>query len=233
MRTIFSLDVFGLILNVEASIEKATKLHAEETGYIYLASSIFDGNKEYKIGCTSNLRRRLKTLESRNNSFKVICTASVPDHQKTERTLHRIFKEKRLHGEWFHLNNADIELFIDMASVCGHVIDLFEDENICPTDIQDQEYTFKSPVPDNKLKDIMNILQSGISYSQANLCGPNKPLPGGERGRKILDELRSYLVNIGILQWNLVRNTGEPIKQQGVRLTAAGKEWRPDVWKGK
>lgn len=64
---------------------------------------LFDG-KLYKIGQSINPEKRLKNLRTGNTKVKIIAYGSG----LTEKRLHEIFKNKRVSGEWFKLNNSDV-----------------------------------------------------------------------------------------------------------------------------
>lgn len=75
-------------------------------GYVYFLNSDFG----IKIGCTSNLTKRLKLFvvklpfETSIHSF-VKCT----DYSKLESLLHTHLKHKRINGEWFNLTEDDFK----------------------------------------------------------------------------------------------------------------------------
>lgn len=63
----------------------------------------------YKIGHTGNLVTRLQALDS--NDTKPLTVVHLIEHSfcnEIERGLHRLFARKRMKGEWFSLNQADI-----------------------------------------------------------------------------------------------------------------------------
>ena len=43
-------------------------------------------------------------------SLQVVTVIEVPDSREAERQLHSYFHEKRLRGEWFALDDHDVEL---------------------------------------------------------------------------------------------------------------------------
>ena len=81
------------------------------------------------------------------------------------------------------------------------------------------------PVDDETFQAVCDVLLSGATYSEANLCGTDKPLPSGQKGREMLANLRAWMLGEGVLRWNRTNGDGEPIKQQGVTLTAKGAQW--------
>lgn len=78
-------------------------------GYVYL---ITDSHGNYKIGETSDLLTRMNSYERLLPYFKPIATARHSKHKDTEKRLHRVFKNKRIKGEWFKLDDTEIEKFI-------------------------------------------------------------------------------------------------------------------------
>lgn len=76
-------------------------------GYIYLIQS---PTGHYKIGRTKDLHNRLKTFGVQL-PFEVefICVIETDDMYGLERRLHEHFAAKRVNGEWFALDTADVE----------------------------------------------------------------------------------------------------------------------------
>jgi len=80
----------------------------KKPGYIYLLKS----GGLHKIGRAGNFNQRLKFYKT-ENPFKteVITQFYVEDSVKTERFLLDAFKNKKVKGEWFNLNDKDIQKF--------------------------------------------------------------------------------------------------------------------------
>jgi hypothetical protein len=74
--------------------------------YIYLIKCHNTGL--YKIGRSINPGYREKTLMGQNPTIQTVFISPVTD-PKNEKVLHRKFKEKRVRGEWFSLNDSDIK----------------------------------------------------------------------------------------------------------------------------
>lgn len=69
-------------------------------------------NGRYKIGLTSRLDDRLNALRLQSPvSLELIHTAESEQAPILETHLHRIFSDRRTHGEWFDLSDADVEKF--------------------------------------------------------------------------------------------------------------------------
>ena len=61
------------------------------------------GNSNYyKIGCTTNLQQRLKSIQS-YNPIKIKIVAEVKGCHKFEKYLHRLYDDYRIRGEWFEI----------------------------------------------------------------------------------------------------------------------------------
>lgn len=80
---------------------------AKSWGYVYIVRSL----EHFKIGWSSNL----KTLKSRLNRLRLMNAYNIEPvfiirsrrAHKIERELHEFFSDKRLHGEWFCLDEKD------------------------------------------------------------------------------------------------------------------------------
>ena len=69
-----------------------------------------------KIGITSNIRKRIKNLQTGNpNKLKVIFTYYVDNAEQLEMELHKKFKRKRKAGEWFDLTDDDVMVARNVA----------------------------------------------------------------------------------------------------------------------
>lgn len=83
-----------------------------KTGVYIIKSSEF-----FKIGRTTNLGHRVYVLRRMNpHPVDVIkfFECSLRDANHLEKRLHRRFAEKRMHGEWFKLNDFDITELLEM-----------------------------------------------------------------------------------------------------------------------
>lgn len=78
----------------------------ETYGYVYILESEYG----YKIGCSSQLSKRLDhfnvLLPFKYDVHSVIKTT---DYENLEKILHKLLKNKRLNGEWFKLEKSDFE----------------------------------------------------------------------------------------------------------------------------
>jgi hypothetical protein len=83
-------------------------------GNVYL---ITDGDY-YKIGITKgDVNKRIKTLQTGSpNPITLINSYYSHNYRKIETWFHRMFRTKRLEGEWFALEPEDIDGFISEAN---------------------------------------------------------------------------------------------------------------------
>lgn len=83
----------------------ASSRPASDPGYIYVIKSEYG----YKIGKSKNLQDRTRLFSVKLPfPISVEISAWSPTYSIKERDLHRRFAHKRLEGEWFALNGADL-----------------------------------------------------------------------------------------------------------------------------
>lgn len=71
----------------------------------------------YKIGVTSNLQNRLRAFQVGNPfEFKVRLLKNCEDCRCVERELHKTFESVRVRGEWFKLNEFDLDRAIQLVN---------------------------------------------------------------------------------------------------------------------
>lgn len=81
--------------------------------YIYLTKSDFG----YKIGRTTRPKKQpLQVVGNMPIKLKVIVVIEVPNSREWERRIHSHFSEKRLRGEWFSLDQADVEMIKSVSN---------------------------------------------------------------------------------------------------------------------
>jgi hypothetical protein len=112
LPTLKYAELIELLSNIE-EFEKtllSTKVfeYRSVTGLIYLVGA---GNNLYKIGITTtDIVYRFKRLQDCSPvSLSLEAVWEVYDFRKIEVLLHEKFKDKRSHGEWFNLNEDDIQ----------------------------------------------------------------------------------------------------------------------------
>jgi len=91
---------------------------------VYLISS-GDVEKQYKIGYTRrDVEDRVKEFRTGNsNNLEVISVFESKWGTKIESSLHRKYKTKKIDGEWFDLNQEEVNSF---KLECKRIHDMFE-----------------------------------------------------------------------------------------------------------
>jgi len=92
---------------------------------VYLISAEIDGIILYKIGYTRrSIDERIREFKTANASnFEIISYFNSKWGPKIERTLHRKFSYKKISGEWFRLEEKDVQ---DFYKNCSSIHDGFE-----------------------------------------------------------------------------------------------------------
>ena len=75
-----------------------------EPNSIYL----FRAGNRYKIGISKDPQRRLYDLSASPLPIEFVWSLQVGNASMLEGQLHKIFQEKRAHGEWFELSREDV-----------------------------------------------------------------------------------------------------------------------------
>lgn len=98
---------------------------------IYLISSDANGKKLYKIGITKrSIPERLKEFKTGNAAELLIVDSFVSKWaRKIEANFHRSLKSKKISGEWFELDEADISGFRNRCQALHDNFDLIESTN--------------------------------------------------------------------------------------------------------
>ena len=80
---------------------------------IYLVCSEINGEKLHKIGYTRRpIEKRIKEFKTGNASDIYLVDSFQSEWgTKIESQLHKIYKSKKVGGEWFELDDEDIRLF--------------------------------------------------------------------------------------------------------------------------
>lgn len=90
---------------VAAKTKKAPK---PQPGYIYLIKGV--NTQWYKIGKTIDPTARIKAFNTQGPfRCEFVRLFEVEDTRKSEAKLHDLFREKRVEGEWFNLDQTDVE----------------------------------------------------------------------------------------------------------------------------
>lgn len=87
---------------------------------------LLKANDRYKIGITTNMEMRFKRcIGLCPYPLELVWTLQTKDYRKIEKGLHRVFKNKRIHYEWFLLQEEDVSAIIkiksmdDLNCICG------------------------------------------------------------------------------------------------------------------
>jgi hypothetical protein len=98
---------------------------------IYLISSEINGHKLHKIGYTRrSVETRVKEFKTGNASeFEIVDSFHSKWGTKRESQLHKIFKQKKQSGEWFNLDDNDINLFRENCEKIHNNLELISNNN--------------------------------------------------------------------------------------------------------
>ena len=98
---------------------------------VYLISAELNGNIVFKIGHTKrNINKRIKELKTGNASdFSIINTYESKWATKIESSLHKYYSIKKINGEWFNLDEKDINLFKSVCESINYNLDLLSEKN--------------------------------------------------------------------------------------------------------
>ncbi|MDJ0579368.1 GIY-YIG nuclease family protein [Crocosphaera sp.] len=111
----------------------------KSSGWIYLIQA--EGTEKYKIGRSQNPHQRLQYLQTSSPILlKLVFTQWTINCFALEKALHEIYKEKRLHGEWFHLSEH-IRYFI--TTEIKTMLYFHEDVSFFPGELINEFYTTK------------------------------------------------------------------------------------------
>lgn len=84
----------------------------DKAGFVYIIYLDDSADKRYyKIGMSSSFNHRLDSHKSSSPfDLCVACAYYVGNMRDEEHVLHVLFKDKRVRGEWFNLNEEDLKL---------------------------------------------------------------------------------------------------------------------------
>lgn len=119
IHAILNIDIDGFTLYVKEKLEKLEnrikakhqkqkkkEIREQEQGTVYLLKSDYG----YKIGKSSNLDGRLKNFGIKLPfEWECIFSRVHINYHTVEKNLHKHFRSKNINGEWFNLNEDDIE----------------------------------------------------------------------------------------------------------------------------
>lgn len=85
-------------------------------GFVYIIFIESGGRRFHKIGMAENLQARLKAHQcSSPFDIRVAVAYFVESMRQEERMLHRMFEGKRVRGEWFTLDDADLRVVAERS----------------------------------------------------------------------------------------------------------------------
>jgi hypothetical protein len=95
------------------STQKTQKPPKRKSGYVYLIK----GGDFFKIGVTKSLNSRMKYFQTKL-PFEVeeLAIIASDDSYGLEKQLHEQFEHKRVNGEWFSLDEEDVETIQSLAA---------------------------------------------------------------------------------------------------------------------
>lgn len=100
-----------LLARNEISIKETYK---DKKCYVYLMCDTT--NNFHKIGISNKPNYREKTLQAEKPSIELLCAKEFPSRiiaETIERSLHMTFSHKRIRGEWFELDQSEINDIIE------------------------------------------------------------------------------------------------------------------------
>ena len=86
----------------------------DESCFVYLMVDTTNGY--FKIGISNNPNYREKTLQSEKPTIELMASKQFPVRkiaESIEKSLHDVYAEKRLRGEWFELDEQDVKHIIE------------------------------------------------------------------------------------------------------------------------
>lgn len=88
-------------------VMESPDIHGEAPGYVYFVQEHMNGS--FKIGKTKHVERYMNLFVVKLPfENKLIHLIKSGDHHQTKAAFHQHFKDKRLEGEWFALNQDDV-----------------------------------------------------------------------------------------------------------------------------
>lgn len=78
--------------------------------FLYCYLYVLESSGLYKIGYSFDPETRLRRLQTGSASpIKIVHLIRTPHYRQLEKKLHHRFASKRVHGEWYALDTADLE----------------------------------------------------------------------------------------------------------------------------
>lgn len=97
---------------------------------IYLISC-GEENLQYKIGYTKrDVSDRLREFKTGNSgNLNIVATFETKWGSKLENMLHRKYRSKKIEGEWFGLDNTEVENFLIECKKQDEILNMLATEN--------------------------------------------------------------------------------------------------------
>jgi hypothetical protein len=118
-------DIYGIshvaIKQRADKFEWSRDLSTNKDGFVYVIY-IDDsaGERFFKIGMTSSFGPRFKMHQCSSPFDVSVVVAYFCENMRTEeKYLHDLFKEKNIRGEWFRLNDDDLNVIALRSNRCG------------------------------------------------------------------------------------------------------------------
>lgn len=76
-------------------------------------------NNSYKIGISNNPKYRERTLQSEKPTIEKLAAKKYPSRtiaRTIEDSLHKVYQDKRIRGEWFYLDRTEVDEIIQSLS---------------------------------------------------------------------------------------------------------------------
>ena len=98
---------------------------------VYLLCAEYEGTFLYKIGYTRRtVEERIRELKTGNGShIYLVDSFKSKWGTKIEANLHRRFQDKKVDGEWFQLNEVDLDDFKRACELCHNNLELISENN--------------------------------------------------------------------------------------------------------
>lgn len=78
------------------------------------------GGDKFKIGMTNDTSKRIKSLQTSSpQKLELVLNFSTPDVATVEKWLHETFSSHRVNGEWFSLNQFDLDYIVWIGQSAG------------------------------------------------------------------------------------------------------------------
>jgi hypothetical protein len=103
-----------------SGIKLVEKDEMDSSGFVYIIYIDSGLERIYKIGLAKNFSSRLSTHQC-SSPFDIFVSIAyfVESMRLEERTLHAMFDDKRVRGEWFRLDKEDLESIARRSYIGG------------------------------------------------------------------------------------------------------------------